>query len=172
MYREENGEYAYWCQGVESLDNLLFIIFVLPFYSECHTENEIKSRDPIRCRECGYRIMYKKRTKRSILLPTRCCVTVHKELLCVQGDSAKTKKSVDRETRVPKCKKKNEWLCLSDKLLTPLTFNIWLIILPSSCYTFPCEFVMGNWHKNKRTSPTWHISVFSLPAAGWYKCRS
>ncbi|MGE9641385.1 hypothetical protein ACQP3J_30585, partial [Escherichia coli] len=24
------------------------------FYSlECHTENEIKSRDPIRCRECG-----------------------------------------------------------------------------------------------------------------------
>uniref|UniRef100_A0A8C6BL99 DNA-directed RNA polymerases I, II, and III subunit RPABC4 n=2 Tax=Monodon monoceros TaxID=40151 RepID=A0A8C6BL99_MONMO len=35
---------------------------------ECHTENEIKSRDPIRCRECGYRIMYKKRTKRRILL--------------------------------------------------------------------------------------------------------
>ncbi|EDO32620.1 predicted protein [Nematostella vectensis] len=35
---------------------------------ECHTENEIKSRDPIRCRECGYRIMYKKRTRRSILL--------------------------------------------------------------------------------------------------------
>ncbi|XP_045141187.1 DNA-directed RNA polymerases I, II, and III subunit RPABC4-like [Echinops telfairi] len=31
---------------------------------ECNTENEIKSRDPIRCRECGYRIMYKKRTKR------------------------------------------------------------------------------------------------------------
>ncbi|XP_037062614.1 DNA-directed RNA polymerases I, II, and III subunit RPABC4-like [Peromyscus leucopus] len=29
---------------------------------ECHTENKIKSRDPIRCRECGYRIMYKKRT--------------------------------------------------------------------------------------------------------------
>ncbi|MBN3308460.1 RPAB4 protein, partial [Amia calva] len=35
---------------------------------ECHTENEIKARDPIRCRECGYRIMYKKRTKRRILL--------------------------------------------------------------------------------------------------------
>uniref|UniRef100_A0A8C2DMU3 DNA-directed RNA polymerases I, II, and III subunit RPABC4 n=1 Tax=Cyprinus carpio TaxID=7962 RepID=A0A8C2DMU3_CYPCA len=34
---------------------------------ECHTENEIKARDPIRCRECGYRIMYKKRTKRRIL---------------------------------------------------------------------------------------------------------
>uniref|UniRef100_A0A8C8GLD7 DNA-directed RNA polymerases I, II, and III subunit RPABC4 n=1 Tax=Oncorhynchus tshawytscha TaxID=74940 RepID=A0A8C8GLD7_ONCTS len=25
------------------------------------------ARDPIRCRECGYRIMYKKRTKRCIL---------------------------------------------------------------------------------------------------------
>uniref|UniRef100_A0AAY4EFN5 DNA-directed RNA polymerases I, II, and III subunit RPABC4 n=1 Tax=Denticeps clupeoides TaxID=299321 RepID=A0AAY4EFN5_9TELE len=36
---------------------------------ECHTENEIKARDPIRCRECGYRIMYKKRTKRCILCP-------------------------------------------------------------------------------------------------------
>ncbi|KPJ08716.1 DNA-directed RNA polymerases I, II, and III subunit RPABC4 [Papilio machaon] len=34
---------------------------------ECHKENEIKPRDPIRCRECGYRIMYKKRTKRCIL---------------------------------------------------------------------------------------------------------
>ena len=81
-----------------------------------------------------------------------------------------TKKLVDKKRRVPKSK--NEWLCPSDKLLTPLTFNIWLIILPSSCYTFACEFVMGNWRKNKRTSPTWYISVFSLPAAGWYKCRS
>lgn len=36
--------------------------------AECHTENEIKARDPIRCRECGYRILYKKRTKRCILV--------------------------------------------------------------------------------------------------------
>lgn len=47
-------------------------VYPLPFSSfitsECHTENEIKARDPIRCRECGYRIMYKKRTKRCILL--------------------------------------------------------------------------------------------------------
>lgn len=34
---------------------------------ECHSENEIKPSNPIRCTECGYRIMYKKRTKRSIL---------------------------------------------------------------------------------------------------------
>ncbi|XP_057576615.1 DNA-directed RNA polymerases I, II, and III subunit RPABC4-like [Hippopotamus amphibius kiboko] len=30
------------------------------------TENKIKSRGPIRCRECGYRIMYKRRTKRLV----------------------------------------------------------------------------------------------------------
>ncbi|XP_018046535.1 PREDICTED: DNA-directed RNA polymerases I, II, and III subunit RPABC4-like isoform X1 [Atta colombica] len=31
---------------------------------ECHHDNEIRAKDAIRCRECGYRIMYKKRTKR------------------------------------------------------------------------------------------------------------
>lgn len=38
---------------------------------ECHAENEIKARDPIRCRECGYRIMYKKRTRRMIVFDAR-----------------------------------------------------------------------------------------------------
>ncbi|XP_029447655.1 DNA-directed RNA polymerases I, II, and III subunit RPABC4 [Rhinatrema bivittatum] len=38
---------------------------------ECHNENEIKARDPIRCRECGYRIMYKKRTKRLVVFDAR-----------------------------------------------------------------------------------------------------
>nr|XP_032800379.1 DNA-directed RNA polymerases I, II, and III subunit RPABC4-like [Petromyzon marinus] len=38
---------------------------------ECHTENEIKARDPIRCRECGYRIMYKKRTRRLVVFDVR-----------------------------------------------------------------------------------------------------
>lgn len=33
--------------------------------AECHGENEIRPRDPIRCTQCGYRILYKKRTKRS-----------------------------------------------------------------------------------------------------------
>ncbi|KAJ7499088.1 hypothetical protein FB451DRAFT_1014877, partial [Mycena latifolia] len=36
---------------------------------DCGATNEIKSREPIRCRECGHRIMYKKRTKRSPLFP-------------------------------------------------------------------------------------------------------
>uniref|UniRef100_A0A8C4VST2 RNA polymerase II, I and III subunit K n=1 Tax=Gopherus evgoodei TaxID=1825980 RepID=A0A8C4VST2_9SAUR len=41
------------------------------FQTKCHTENEIKARDPIRCRECGYRIMYKKRTKRLVVFDAR-----------------------------------------------------------------------------------------------------
>ncbi|KAI0770787.1 hypothetical protein BC629DRAFT_1291893, partial [Irpex lacteus] len=32
---------------------------------DCNAKNEIKPREPIRCRECGHRIMYKNRTKRS-----------------------------------------------------------------------------------------------------------
>ncbi|XP_034935194.1 DNA-directed RNA polymerases I, II, and III subunit RPABC4 [Chelonus insularis] len=38
---------------------------------ECHHDNEIRARDPIRCRECGYRIMYKKRTKRLVVFDAR-----------------------------------------------------------------------------------------------------
>lgn len=34
-------------------------------FLDCGAKNEIKSREPIRCRECGHRIMYKKRTTRS-----------------------------------------------------------------------------------------------------------
>ncbi|KYM84421.1 Cytochrome P450 4C1, partial [Atta colombica] len=34
------------------------------FTEQCHHDNEIRAKDAIRCRECGYRIMYKKRTKR------------------------------------------------------------------------------------------------------------
>ncbi|EIN10657.1 hypothetical protein PUNSTDRAFT_64752 [Punctularia strigosozonata HHB-11173 SS5] len=33
--------------------------------ADCGAKNEIRSREPIRCRECGHRIMYKKRTRRS-----------------------------------------------------------------------------------------------------------
>ena len=35
------------------------------YMKDCGAKNEIKPREPIRCRECGHRIMYKKRTKRS-----------------------------------------------------------------------------------------------------------
>ncbi|OQV22271.1 putative DNA-directed RNA polymerases I, II, and III subunit RPABC4 [Hypsibius exemplaris] len=38
---------------------------------DCHRENGIRGREPIRCQECGYRIMYKKRTKRLIVFDAR-----------------------------------------------------------------------------------------------------
>ncbi|KAL8624614.1 DNA-directed RNA polymerases I, II, and III subunit RPABC4 [Nucella lapillus] len=38
---------------------------------DCHFENEMKARDPIRCRECGYRILYKKRPKRMVVFDAR-----------------------------------------------------------------------------------------------------
>ncbi|KAL5960609.1 DNA-directed RNA polymerase I II and III subunit RPABC4, partial [Taenia solium] len=31
---------------------------------ECRAENQIKPREAVRCLECGYRILYKKRSKR------------------------------------------------------------------------------------------------------------
>lgn len=40
----------------------IVIVLAIP---DCSAKNEIKPREPIRCRECGHRIMYKKRTKRS-----------------------------------------------------------------------------------------------------------
>ncbi|KAH6791219.1 DNA directed RNA polymerase [Perilla frutescens var. frutescens] len=42
---------------------------------DCGQENTLKPGDVIQCRECGYRILYKKRTRRSnslyFLLKTR-----------------------------------------------------------------------------------------------------
>ncbi|CAG8631636.1 1190_t:CDS:2, partial [Paraglomus brasilianum] len=32
--------------------------------ADCGTANEIKPKEPIRCKECGHRIMYKMRTRR------------------------------------------------------------------------------------------------------------
>lgn len=54
---------------------------LLTAMGDCGVKNEIKSREPIRCRECGHRIMYKKRTKRSAL---SCClheISVDSQLL-------------------------------------------------------------------------------------------
>lgn len=42
----------------------IYICISITIYGECHTENEIKYRDPIRFRECGYKITYKKRATR------------------------------------------------------------------------------------------------------------
>ena len=38
---------------------------------DCGTENTLKAGDVIRCRECGYRILYKKRTNRVVQYEAR-----------------------------------------------------------------------------------------------------
>lgn len=38
---------------------------------DCGAENVIKTTDPVRCRFCGYRILYKIRTKRLIQFEAR-----------------------------------------------------------------------------------------------------
>lgn len=38
---------------------------------DCGHENTLKSGDVIRCRECGYRILYKKRTNKIVQYEAR-----------------------------------------------------------------------------------------------------
>ncbi|GFP98840.1 DNA-directed RNA polymerases ii iv and v subunit 12 [Phtheirospermum japonicum] len=37
---------------------------------DCGQENTLKPGDVIQCRECGYRILYKKRTRRTVYFST------------------------------------------------------------------------------------------------------
>ena len=43
----------------------------------------------------------------------------------------------------------------SSWLLTLFTLGIWLLILPSSCYTIPCKLVARIWWKIKIKTSTW-----------------
>lgn len=43
-----------------------FLIGLCVICKDCGQENTLKHADVIQCRECGYRILYKKRTRRSI----------------------------------------------------------------------------------------------------------
>ncbi|KAK4987626.1 DNA-directed RNA polymerase core subunit rpc10 [Elasticomyces elasticus] len=38
---------------------------------DCNTDVTLKKGDPIRCKECGYRVLYKKRTNRMIQFEAR-----------------------------------------------------------------------------------------------------
>ncbi|VDK18016.1 unnamed protein product [Anisakis simplex] len=40
-------------------------------FSECHAENEIRPKDPIRCHDCGHRILYKKRCRKLMVYDAR-----------------------------------------------------------------------------------------------------
>ena len=61
----------YLCAGKSSFLAILWLFPSLKI-KDCGAKNEIKSREPIRCRECGHRIMYKKRTKRSTFIDSHC----------------------------------------------------------------------------------------------------
>src|SRR6266550_6537197 len=54
----------YICAGKNTLAFVFVHIWIV--LEDCGVKNEIKPREPIRCRECGHRIMYKKRTTRSM----------------------------------------------------------------------------------------------------------
>lgn len=49
----------------ESTPNLTQVTYLC---GQCSKENTIKAKDVIRCRHCGYRIVYKKRTARSMFM--------------------------------------------------------------------------------------------------------
>ena len=64
--------------------------------------------------------------------------------------------------------------CMADNGgVNPLTPKIWLLILPCSCYTLLCKFVMRTWCLIKIAATTWKVWIFSLPVC-WRKygyCR-
>ncbi|KAL8264442.1 hypothetical protein R6Q59_022572 [Mikania micrantha] len=45
--------------------------FQTPAIADCGMENTLKVGDVIQCRECGYRILYKKRTRRIVQYEAR-----------------------------------------------------------------------------------------------------
>ena len=63
------------------------------------------------------------------------------------------------------------WLTVNP--INPLTPKIWLLILPSGCYTFPYKLITRIWCSIKVISCTWWVWVFSLPVCwimyGYYK---
>lgn len=50
---------------------------------DCGAKNIIKSGDPVRCRQCGFRILYKTRTKRCTLLFCDVCCNLRCGILIV-----------------------------------------------------------------------------------------
>lgn len=49
------------------------VLDAVPAYTcgNCGSETKLKSGEPIACKECGYRILYKKRTKRVVQFEAR-----------------------------------------------------------------------------------------------------
>lgn len=55
-------------EKIEKSGNLSGIAYIC---GQCRAETELKAGDVILCRECGYRILYKKRTKRIVQFEAR-----------------------------------------------------------------------------------------------------
>lgn len=47
------------------------IFLVVCIFTDCGADNTLKPGDVIQCRECGYRILYKKRTRRIVQFEAR-----------------------------------------------------------------------------------------------------
>lgn len=70
---------GFLCGGKSSFEtiywNICFISnmslrWISHLLAECGAENHLQAKDPVRCRECGYRIMYKKRARRRTFRPS------------------------------------------------------------------------------------------------------
>ena len=48
--------------------------------TDCGEDNFIKPKEPIQCHSCGYRILYKQRTKRSEYYVPRVCLLITQPL--------------------------------------------------------------------------------------------
>ena len=72
---------------------------------DCGQTNEIKPKDPIRCRFCGYRILYKMRTKNCAWPPiarerARACTSLWHP---TSGPARGPKRPLDRRLRLAAC---------------------------------------------------------------------
>ena len=58
--------------AIMDIVQFIFCMFVILKHSydllDCGAENTIKAKDAIRCRECGYKILYKKRERKCMSL--------------------------------------------------------------------------------------------------------
>jgi DNA-directed RNA polymerase subunit RPC12/RpoP len=60
---KQRNDVQYLCAG-QILMNKPFLLNT-DSRADCGVENDIRAREPIRCKACGHRIMYKKRTSKS-----------------------------------------------------------------------------------------------------------
>ncbi|KAL1958628.1 hypothetical protein VTO42DRAFT_4225 [Malbranchea cinnamomea] len=55
-------------QSTSGNDDLLSVVYVC---GDCSARVQMKRSDPIRCKECGHRVLYKERTRRMVQFQAR-----------------------------------------------------------------------------------------------------